>query len=43
MMKKYQMKILAKLLNEVEEINDGEAITYFEILTAAYFYYAEKF
>ena len=28
---------LAKLLTEVEEINDGESITYFEILTAAYF------
>ncbi len=34
---------LAKLLNEVEEINDGEPITYFEILTAAYFYHAKNF
>ena len=34
---------LAKLLTEVEEINDGESITYFEILTAAYFHYAKNF
>ena len=34
---------LAKLLLEVEEINEGEPITYFEILTAAYFYHAKKF
>ena len=34
---------LAKLLLEVEEINSGEPITYFEILTAAYFYYAKNF
>ena len=34
---------LTKLLTEVEEINSGETITYFEILTAAYFYYAKKF
>ena len=34
---------LANLLTEVEEINDGEPITYFEILTAAYFYYAKNF
>ena len=34
---------LAKLLTEVEEINDSEPITYFEILTAAYFYYAKNF
>jgi len=34
---------LAKLLVEVEEINNGEPITYFEILTAAYFYYARNF
>ena len=33
---------LAKLLSEVEEINAGEPITYFEILTAAYFYYAKN-
>ena len=35
--------ILAKLLIEVEEINQGQPITYFEILTAAYFYYAKNF
>ena len=34
---------LIKLLTEVEEINAGEPITYFEILTAAYFYYAKNF
>ena len=34
---------LVKLLREVEDINAGEPITYFEILTAAYFYNAKKF
>ena len=34
---------LAKLLMEVEEVNNGKPITYFEILTAAYFYYAKNF
>ena len=34
---------LAKLLIEVEEINAGEPITFFEILTAAYFHYAKNF
>ena len=34
---------LAKLLTEIEEINAGEPITYFEILTAAYFHYAKNF
>ena len=34
---------LSKLLIEVEEVNNGESITYFEILTAAYFYHAKKF
>ena len=34
---------LVKLLLEVEEINAGEPITYFEILTAAYFHYAKNF
>ena len=34
---------LGKLLLEVEEINNGEPITYFEILTAAYFYYAKNY
>ena len=28
---------------EVEEINNGEPITYFEILTAAYFYHTKNF
>ncbi len=34
---------LVKLLVEVEEINAGEPITYFEILTAAYYYHAKNF
>ena len=34
---------LAKLLTEVEEVNAGEPITYFEILTAAYFHHAKNF
>ena len=34
---------LVKLLVEVEEVNDGESITYFEILTVAFFYYAKNF
>jgi len=34
---------LANLLIEVEEINDGKPITYFEILTASYYYYAKNF
>ena len=34
---------LYKILSEVEEINDGDYITYFEILTAAYFYGAKKY
>ena len=34
---------LVKLLTEVEDINAGEPITYFEILTAAYFYNARNF
>ena len=34
---------LIKLLIEVEDINAGDSITYFEILTAAYFYNAKKF
>ena len=36
-------KDLIDLLEEVESINNGEEITYFEILTAAYFYKASKF
>ena len=35
--------ILANLLSEVEEINNNEPITFFEILTAAYFYEARKY
>ena len=34
---------LSKLLIEIENVNNGEQITYFEILTAAYFYHASKF
>ena len=34
---------LANLLNEVEEVNNVEPITFFEILTVAYFHYAKKF
>ena len=34
---------LANLLTEVEEINNNEQITFFEILTAAFFYGAKKF
>ena len=34
---------LSKLLTEVKDINAGDPITYFEILTAAYFYNAKKF
>jgi len=34
---------LVSLLTEVEEINNGEQITFFEILTVAYFFYAKKY
>ncbi len=34
---------LANLLCEVEEANNGEQITFFEILTVAFFHYAKKF
>ena len=34
---------LANLLCEVEKINNGEPITFFEILTVAYFHYARKY
>jgi len=34
---------LANLLIEVEETNNGEQITFFEILTVAYFHYAAKY
>jgi len=34
---------LASLLCEVEKINNGKPITFFEILTVAYFHYARKY
>ena len=34
---------LASLLSRLEEVNNGEQITFFEILTVAYFYYAAKY
>ena len=34
---------LANLFTEIEEFNDGEKITLFEILTVAYFYYAKNY
>jgi len=34
---------LAKLLSEIEEANNGSQVTFFEILTVAYFYYARKY
>ena len=34
---------LFNLLSEIEEINAGEPITYFEILTAAFFYGCKKY
>ena len=34
---------LSDLLVRVEEVNNGEEITYFEILTAAYFFHASKY
>ena len=34
---------LADLFEEVESVNDNKKITYFEILTASYFYKASKF
>jgi dihydrofolate synthase / folylpolyglutamate synthase len=34
---------LANLLSKIEEANNGDQITFFEILTAAYFYYAAKY
>jgi len=41
--KEIQDDDLAKLLSEVEEINNNEKITFFEILTAAFFYGAKKY
>jgi dihydrofolate synthase/folylpolyglutamate synthase len=34
---------LVSLLTEVEEVNNGEQITFFEILTVAYFFYSKKY
>ena len=34
---------LSLLLEEVEEVNQNQSITFFEILTAAYFYKASKY
>ena len=34
---------LAKLLNKIEKINNGDPITFFEILTVAFFYGAKNF
>ena len=34
---------LSDLLVKVEEVNNGKEITYFEILTAAYFFHASKY
>ena len=34
---------LSDLLVKVEEVNNGEEITYFEFLTAAYFFHASKY
>ena len=34
---------LANLLSEIEEVNDGIQITFFEILTVAYFHHAKKY
>ncbi len=34
---------LIKLFCEIEEVNNGEQITFFEILTVAFFHYAKKF
>jgi len=34
---------LANLLSEIEEINNGTQITFFEILTVAYFHHAKKY
>jgi len=35
--------VLANLLLEIEVANNGEQITFFEILTVAYFHYAKKY
>ena len=34
---------LASLFTEIEEVNNGEQITFFEILTVAFFHYAKKY
>ena len=35
--------MLANLFSEIEEANNGEQITFFEILTVAYFHHAKKY
>ena len=34
---------LVNLLSKIEEVNNGAQITFFEILTVAYFYHAKKY
>ena len=34
---------LINLFSEIEEVNNGAQITFFELLTVAYFYYAKKY
>ena len=34
---------LANLFEEIEEVNNGDQITFFEILTVAFFHYAKKY
>ena len=34
---------LANLLTKIEEVNEGSQITFFEVLTVAYFYHASKY
>ena len=34
---------LSNLLNEIEEINNGQPLTYFEALTAAFFHGCKKY
>ena len=41
--KEFDDEELANLFEEVEKINDNQEITFFEILTACYFYEAAKF
>ena len=34
---------LADLLTEIEEVNNGQPLTYFEALTAAFFSYCKEY